>query len=442
MVYATGFCLILTHMKKLFLLFIVIGACVSSSAQKVFFIYLQTESQVPFYVRMYDKVYSSTSSGYVILPNLTDSSYTLNIGFPRSSQPEARFIVTIAQNDKGFLIKNFSEELVLFDLQDLSIVKSATASNSNIAFETKTDKFTAILSKAAEDPSLLKVPVAKKEDLKPKSEEKKEATIPSTESTIVQEDKLVESKVSKTQPTDNKVVEVIAKPKQTEAVITDSEEVISVKSTEGEKSIDYSTYKPSTVVRRSESSTTEGFGVVFFDKMENQIDTIRILIPSGKYKNVADVPTENLSEIQKRAEISSGTDITPISVEQNRKQTSGTAETMEKVEVPSKTAAVQKSNTSCKETASDRDFLKLRKNMAAKETDEAMIDEAKKAYKSKCYTVEQLRFLSTLFMTGAAKYQFFDASFANTADPQNYSSLQSEIKDSYYLKRFKALIGE
>ena len=80
--------------------------------------------------------------------------------------------------------------------------------------------------------------------------------------------------------------------------------------------------------------------------------------------------------------------------------------------------------------------------MASEENDEAMIDEAKKIYKTKCFTVEQLRNLSALFLTSAAKYQFFDASYSHVSDKQHFASLQSEIKDEYYLKRFKALVGE
>ena len=86
--------------------------------------------------------------------------------------------------------------------------------------------------------------------------------------------------------------------------------------------------------------------------------------------------------------------------------------------------------------------MKLRKKMAGRDTDEAMIEEAKKVYRNKCFTVEQLRYLSTLFLTSAAKYQFFDASYHYASDRQNFASLRNEIKDEYYLNRFKALVGE
>jgi hypothetical protein len=95
----------------------------------------------------------------------------------------------------------------------------------------------------------------------------------------------------------------------------------------------------------------------------------------------------------------------------------------------------------CKQSASEKDFLKLRKNMAAETNDEAMITEAKKQFKSRCFTTEQIRNLSSLFLTNAAKYQFFDASYLHVSDSENFSSLGAELKDEYYSNRFKALIG-
>ena len=80
--------------------------------------------------------------------------------------------------------------------------------------------------------------------------------------------------------------------------------------------------------------------------------------------------------------------------------------------------------------------------MASENTDEGMIAEAKKYFKSKCFTTEQVKNLSALFLTSAGKYQFFDAAYLHVSDQKNFSSLESEIKDDYYLKRFKALIGE
>ena len=79
--------------------------------------------------------------------------------------------------------------------------------------------------------------------------------------------------------------------------------------------------------------------------------------------------------------------------------------------------------------------------MEAKESDEEMISEAKKAFRSKCYSSGQIKNLSSLFLNDEGKYQFFDVAYRHVSDQHKFISLQSEIQDSYYINRFKALIG-
>lgn len=422
-------------MKKLFLFCMAACLSVMASTQKVYFLYLQTDDQSPFYVRMSDKIYGSAASGFLILPNLTDSTYNLNVGFAKSTRPETKFAVTINQNDKGYLIKNFDDGLSLFDMQDLSIVKATTVTNNNTVFETRSDKFSSILSKAADDPGLLKVPVAKKEEPKPKPEEKEVITVKAEEIKPVEE-----------KPKDT----VVARPTETvEIKVEKKEDVVKVDTTVSEpttkpveevkqpaikeetvnKTVQTTDYKPSIVTRYSESSTTEGFGIIYFDRSDEKVDTVRILIPPSKIKIDQDAQTANLSEIKKKDE---------TTVRETMPPKVDTGVEVKKEETENK--VVNKS--SCSATASDKDFMKLRKNMAAKSNDEGMIEEAKKSFRNKCFSSEQVRYLSTLFLTSAAKYQFFDASFNHIADKENFAALQSEIKDDYYLKRFKALVGE
>jgi hypothetical protein len=422
-------------MKKLFLFCMAVGLSVVASAQKVYFLYLQTDDQAPFYVRMSDKIYSSAASGFLILPNLTDSIYTINVGFAKSTRPETKFAVAINQNDKGFLIKNFDDGLSLFNLQDLSIVKATTINKDNTAFETKSDKFSSILSKASDDPSLLKVPVAKKEESKTnpgqqeivtaKAEEIKPVEEKPKDTVVTKPIETVETNIEskeKVAKVDSAFSEPITKPVEEIKQPIQKEEDLN-------SAVHQADYKPSIITRYSESSTTEGFGVIYFDRTDNKVDTIRILIPPSKNKTVFEPEVANLSEIEKKLENS-------ISDSTQHKVVSG-------IEIKKEATEMEVVNlSSCVATASEKDFMKLRKNMAAKSNDEDMISEAKKLFRNKCFTSEQVRYLSTLFLTSAAKYQFFDAAFAYTSDKQNFSSLQSEIKDEYYLKRFKALIGE
>lgn len=443
-------------MKKLLLFCVAACLSVVASAQKVYFLYLQSEDQAPFYVRMGDKIHSSASSGYLIIPNLTDSTYSFGLGFAKSNNAETTFSVTINQNDKGFVIKNFESGLALFDFRDLSIVKSNAVQTDNTIYETRSDNFSAVLSKAANDPGLLKVPVAKKEAAVEKPAEKETVTAKVEDVKPAEPEKPVETiKEAQPEPAPQAQLEVAKQTETKPDVVTvvDSSAAGQVVSESTAREVQVETnsepvlttgeipFKRSVVTRYAESSTTEGFGIVYFDKQEERMDTIRILIPPSKIKLDDGAQTASLSEIEKNV---SNSPAEPRHLDVQVVEEKPETKTMEEAK-PAATTEVSIAPSiasSCKEMASDKDFIKLRKKMVGKDTDEAMIDEAKKVFRSKCFTVEQLRYLSTLFMTSAAKYQFFDASFNYASDKQNFTTLKSEIKDEYYLNRFKALVGE
>ncbi|HEV7329572.1 MAG TPA: DUF4476 domain-containing protein [Flavisolibacter sp.] len=444
-------------MKKLLLFCVAACLSVVASAQKVYFLYLQSDDQTPFYVRMGDKIHSSASSGYLIIPNLTDSIYTFGLGFAKNNSAETKFTVTINQDDKGFVIKNFESGLALFDFRDLSIVKSNTVQTDNTVYETKSDNFSSVLSKAANDPSLLKVPVARKETpAVEKPAEKEVITAKVEEVKPAEQEKPVEAgKETQTEPTSQPQPEVakITETKPDVAVVADTSttrqvanDVITRETPAEPKSepivtVGESTFKRSLITRYAESSTTEGFGVVYFDKQDEKVDTIRILVPPSKVRLDEGAQTASLSEIEKNVN-SMPTEARQLDTQVVEEKQETKAAQEQKTVTVAETTVAPTIASSCKEMASDKDFMKLRKKMAAENTDEEMIDEAKKIFRSKCFSVEQLRYLSTLFLTSAAKYQFFDASYNYASDRQNFSSLKAEIKDEYYLNRFKALVGE
>lgn len=94
----------------------------------------------------------------------------------------------------------------------------------------------------------------------------------------------------------------------------------------------------------------------------------------------------------------------------------------------------------CAEVATEADFFALRKSMAAAEGDDEMIGQAKKYFKQKCFTAAQLKNLSALFLNDEARYNFFDAAYKYTSDKTAFAGLESELKDTYYINRFRAII--
>lgn len=405
-------------MKKIFFLLFSCFFYIAGSAQKIHFVYLQSENGLPFYLKISDKIYSSTTSGYIILSNLVDSTYVIYLGFPAAELKESKFNITVDGKDKGYLIKNTDNSLNLFDLQSLTVVKPQQQATGNVIYEARSDAFTTLLAKASGDPSLLFVPVVAKKDVA-KNEEKKDIVSTGSEvsnipekiedKVLIQDTVSLKQDVSKT-PVSEKQKEK-QENKQVPKVVTNTVDA-AVNNTPDEE------YKRSAVKKYSESSTSEGFGLVFFDSHESVIDTIRLLIPNPK------ITIRNEEPIAKEQSQF-------LEIKKDAAQ-----------EVPVTKPGIKTLQNQCKTTASDNDFFRLRKNMAARESDEAMVEEAKKQFKSKCFSTEQIKNLSPLFLTSAGKYLFFDAAYMHVSDRDQFATLQTQIKDEYYVKRFKALIGE
>ena len=78
--------------------------------------------------------------------------------------------------------------------------------------------------------------------------------------------------------------------------------------------------------------------------------------------------------------------------------------------------------------------------MASQKTDDAMLEEAKKDFKGMCFTTDQVKNLGALFLNEPGKFQFYEAAFPYSSDPGSFLALQVELKDPYFIHRFKSLV--
>ena|SRR5688572_19301012 len=451
-------------------------------SQKQYFVYLQSESEQPFFVKLNDKVFSSTASGYLIISKLHDSTYTLKLGFPDNKWPEQLFKVSMGARDRGFLVKNLPDRgWGLFDLQTLSIVMAE--GNKTTRTEIKdVSPFTEVLSKAANDPSLKErtvaiQPAVVREEVKPKEVTvvpavKIDPTVKKEDTAVVtkKEEKITEPVAKTDSPAVKQQPPLVEKPKQPDTTASIAKIDTGTKKTESaavnngkeiknteivaktdsaikeEKQAAVATqeppeqkptskttieetvktseaeYKPSRVRKRSESSTTEGFGLTFTDEYsDGKRDTIRIVIPNPRK---AYAPPKDQSKEDKKF----------LDITTDSKESTGTkvaADTTAK-----KTVKV----ITCTSVAAESDFMKLRRKMAGHNSDDKMITEASKNFKTKCFSVQQLKNLSTLFLNDAGKYKFFETAYTSVLDRENFSSLVSELKDETYISRFKTIL--
>ena len=490
-------------MKRILLIsfLALVGSLVS--AQKIYFVYLQTETGEPFFVRMNDKLYSSEPSGYLILPRLKDSTYKFKLGFP-SKDIDLDFTTSINKKDHGYLIKNLGDKgWGLFDLQSLDLqmstsnVKKETGFDNNNNTNTQVNAFTALLAKAADDPSLRQNTVfAKDVEKKPvvvqtvDKEEKKPAV---TDAVVkeVQKDSPTESGRTLGDKKPNQVTQPTAKQDVIKkGIVTDAPKEDSQKNVISQSDV----YKRSEVVKLSEGNSTDGFESVYVDRnSDGTKDTIRIFIPAEKTaaavkeesKIDSTASTKNLDtraadtsvasnkpkeeptkmETKKWWQISIGKNKNETTAKDNSKDdstpetknlnaSSDTSQVVNKAKEEPKKEETKKwwqisigkdkneaaEAKKCQTVANNDDFLKLRRKMASRTNDDGMLDEARKYFKSTCFSTEQIKNLSTMFLSNAGKLNFFTVAYNYTTDVENFSSLQSELKDEDYVNRFKEML--
>ena len=364
-------------------------------AQQYYFAYVQTDNKQPFYVKVNDKLLSSSASGYVVIPKLSSGSYSVTFGFPKEKFPQQVINLNIAAADAGFLLKDFGAKgWGLFNLETMQVSMNNSAGNSVITSAVGNDDvFSNSLSGAANT------------DL---SSPKKTTTVTIAEAkTVVAKD---EKKVSNS---------------KTENVIK----------------------------KIGSSSDVDGKSYTYLDVTGSKNDTINVFIPANKVTS-STAPVKELSIIkEEKSEAKEDKPKKFLDIDMDKPSPSNVViETAPKITQPAISKEVIKQqnekkdkpivsfNSDCKATADENAFLKLRKRMAASSSDDAMLDAAKKTFKNTCFSVEQIKNLSPLFLNDTGKYNFFDAAYPHIYDSQNFGTLQSLLTDPYYISRFKAMI--
>jgi hypothetical protein len=378
-----------TTMKKKLQLALVLFISVAARAQQNYFVYVQTDNKQPFYIKMKDKIMSSSAAGYLVIPKLTTGTYALSVGFPKDQWGQQSFNIAIGTTDAGYLLKNFGDKgWGLYNIQTMEIsMNGAPASSTVKAVADNDDVFATTLSGVAN--TNLSV--------------KKEIT-----------------------PTPAK------------------EEPISIKEV---ASMQVEKPTVSTIKKIQTFNDYDGKTIVYVDNTSTKIDTIRIFIPIES-SLVAKEPLPNIKNVETvKAEPVKDKKFLDIDMQSSNDKVVEKTESLKKEEptpiiepLIKKEKSVLTFNSDCKSSATEDDFFKTRKKMVAEDSDDAMVDAAKKQFKQKCYSVEQIKNLCLLFLNDAGKYKFFDAVYPYTWDTQNFASLEALLKDEYYIKRFKSMI--
>jgi hypothetical protein len=138
-----------------------------AKAQVSHFIYIQTEDKQPFYVKLKEKIHSSTGSGYLVLSQLQEDTVQLHIGFPKNEWPAQEIPVILKNKDAGFSLKNFGKEgWGLFNLQTMEVLKPSPGLKEAASTSVPTgDALSAVLADVVNKPAIGQTEVAKPDSL-------------------------------------------------------------------------------------------------------------------------------------------------------------------------------------------------------------------------------------------------------------------------------------
>jgi hypothetical protein len=424
--------MVVLNFRRFFFILAISILALSVKAQQQHFVYLQTENGQPFYVKLNNKLISSSPTGYIILPGIDDGDYQLVVGFPKNEFPEESFNVSVDKKNEGFLLKNFGEKgWGLFNMQSLALV-NGNISNSAVVVTTPTttktqnDPFSNMLASVVKDSSLLQ----KNEPVIETPVVKSPETIPTTAITP-QIKKILNEK-------DKDGIQMVYLDKN--EINNDTIRIFIPQNhkTENKNASDENkTLNPPSGIDTSQLTITPTIVAPDPDTVTIVNDTIRI------YKEPALKTTSDQHHDSEVIEKKKGnpmvTLIEPAPIVKTGKKVSSEKKEEEIIVLP-KALTSSTVNSDCKGFANDADFLKLRKKMAAETSNDAMVQAAKKIFRTKCFSTEQIKNLSYLFLTDEGKYMFLDAAYPFTSDSDQYSSLVSQLTDEYYVKRFNAMI--
>lgn len=431
--------MLLRSVNKLVLIFCLLSQCAIIQAQDKRFIYIQTENNQPFYVRINGKLYSSTASGYVILPKLDATDYQLNIGFPKNEFPEEAYQISVANHNEGFLLKNLGNKWSLFNIETMALV-DGVSTQPDVEVKIQTDPFSSMLADVVKDSSLVKERVV----VEPKKAEtlKTDTAKEITANTV--EEKPVEN-ISNT--------------------VADSTEILSGITTTHVETVKE---KPASIKRILLMNEAKGLELVYVDMAIG--DTIRLFMPVSANNNTPKerpkiiyqpeqkdtssytitptivtgpeygVKDSRRMEPEKKQEIAPKQDKIIYNPEDSPKSNEDVNQLKEERTDTPEVIQYSHVNSDCVHFATNNDFLKLRKRMAAETDNDKMLDVARKYFKNRCFSTEQIRNLSYLFLDDEGKYRFFDLAYAFTSDSDQYYKLEGQLKDDYYINRFKAMI--
>jgi hypothetical protein len=488
-------------MRTVLAIIIYLVSAAQVAAQDGYFLCIQTEDQQPFYLRMSNKTWSSSSVGNLVVHGLGDSTYQVSIGWPRNKYPEQNFLVTFNRKDLGYTLKGTDQGWALINWTngERLLPRSGQTGEAIWYGDRKAENaFTNLMAAVVNDSAVLYVASVKELPGKQQVFANANPAPASSGSQVIKDSAvvaIVDSATAAVQSTQAIVDSAIAVQ-----TVNDSLQAATAAASGAQTKIDsvatktdstvtagtvtlkdtavassglttikdtavavasgpilvYTAPKPS-VTMVKDHILPKGRSLVFTDSLASGVDTISVIIdalPDTINNKVAEQPVikaaengpikSNIAPAPDTAVTITDTAVSTAPAKPAASNTDPAEQAMVKKDSATATESGKKKmvmiNSDCSNFASDSDIDKIRVKILDEPTIDSKLAATKKLFKTKCIYTRQIRALSELFMNDEGRYRFFEHCYPFTADTSEFRSLISLLSEDAYIARFKNLV--
>ena len=374
----------------------------TAGAQQNQFIYIQTGDQQAFFVKLEEKLFTSSDAGYVIISKLSTGVYGISIGFQNGQFPLQKLSCRVEESDAGYLLKR--DDTTGWGLLNLQTLELQMAQQEETTTQRKQksvtgDTFSEVLAAVVNDPGILNAQVNAQ---------------------------------------DSATIEVVQK-EQIEIMVPDSS---TLKPVLAELPKDSLVVYQEKISKLSIDSSAVGISILFLNIINDAADTINVFIPviGQASENIDKGSIGNLNNPKTSIDTTRALNSRFLDMElPNPNLKNDTISSLsDSLVIIEKRSLFE--NAGCRVIANYDDVRELEKQMSEETTENGKINAALKKFRVTCFTTEQVKELSKLFTNEEGKYRFYVAAYPYASDLSNFGSLQSQLADEYYISRFKAMI--
>ncbi|MDP4214238.1 MAG: hypothetical protein Q8926_16625 [Bacteroidota bacterium] len=368
-------------------------------------ILIDAENKQTFTVRVGDQLYASSGHGHLVLPHLTDSTYRLNIRFPKKNLEEQVFPVVIHSKDLGFQLKGADSSWVLYNWQTKQTIHPVKESDSSRILDMgikREDGFSKLMAAVVNDTSV---------------------TYNTYKGNGFGKDSSAALRHPANQPQDSTLAVNLPSHSPVEpgghnkdpSTVNHQPSTVNRQPSTVNRQSSTTTAQPSTIKKLREVNLKISRKMVFLDRgPEGQADTVTLFVYFETDTTLKKQGAAQSLAVKKQAATDSASG--------NRVQAGNKSQ---------KTA-----EDACSQLATDEDMEFLRTAILKANTDQEKIAMATGAFTLKCFSVSQIRLLAGLFVSDKSKYRLMEAARLHVADHDHFRELADMYTDKNFQRKF------